>query len=177
MGRDKGSLCVEGQPLLARQLALARAVGAEEVFISGRPEVDYSQLGYPVLLDVWRGCGPLGGIERALASASHKLVLVLAVDLPYLGVNLLKRLVAACADEIGLVPVCEQRLEPLVALYPSTAHPIALSLLEEGRCAAREFAERCRRRNLIRMLRFEPVPHDFTDWNTPQDAGSVLSAR
>src|SRR6266566_3753822 len=42
MGRDKAFIKVGGQPLLARQIQLAQTVGAKEIFISGREDVDYS---------------------------------------------------------------------------------------------------------------------------------------
>jgi molybdopterin-guanine dinucleotide biosynthesis protein A len=169
MGQDKGWLRLEGQSLLGRQIALARAAGADEVFISGRAGVDYSAFAHPVLVDVWPGCGPLGGIERALATARHGLVLVLAVDMPYLEVTLLAKLLAQCTTECGVVPVCDQRLEPLVALYPKAAHSVALALLQDKRYAARSFAEACCARNLVRTLRFHPAPRDFTNWNCPED--------
>src|SRR5688572_9023694 len=84
MGRDKAWLEVEGQPLIRRQIKLAREIGATEVFISGRPDCDYSTLGCPGLTDQFSNAGPLAGIERALDTATAPLLLVLAVDLPRL---------------------------------------------------------------------------------------------
>src|SRR5580765_4688037 len=82
MGKDKGWLEVDGQPLLARALSTLRDSGINEILISGRAGIDYSSLHYPVLLDLEPGCGPLSGIERALEAARAPLLLVLAVDLP-----------------------------------------------------------------------------------------------
>ena len=77
MGRDKAFVEIGGQTLLARQLALARAAGAREVFISGRADVDYSAFDYRVLLDDFPAAGPLAGIECALAASTLPLLLVL----------------------------------------------------------------------------------------------------
>jgi molybdopterin-guanine dinucleotide biosynthesis protein A len=89
MGRDKALLEVGGQPLLVRQINLAWATRATEVFISGRAGVDYSHLNCPVLLDLFPGAGPLAGIERALAALTNPRLLVLAVDLPAMTETLL----------------------------------------------------------------------------------------
>ncbi|HEY5345385.1 MAG TPA: NTP transferase domain-containing protein, partial [Verrucomicrobiae bacterium] len=43
MGRDKAFLEIGGTTLLARQIGLARELGAAEIFISGRAETDYSK--------------------------------------------------------------------------------------------------------------------------------------
>jgi molybdopterin-guanine dinucleotide biosynthesis protein A len=177
MGRDKAWLRVEGECLLTRQLALVKASGAEEIFISGRPEVDYSAFRHPVLLDSHAGCGPLGGIERALGYARHKLVLVLAVDLPYLGAGLVETLLARCAEEVGAVPVSGDRIEPLVAFYPTAAHPIACSRLQQGRYAARDFAEECYRNGLVANFPLPSALRDFTNWNCPEDAAVDFPAR
>ena len=82
MGRDKAWVEVGGESLIARALVLVRELGLPEVFISGRAGTDYSSMRYPVLFDLEPGCGPLGGIERALQAANSPLLLVLAVDLP-----------------------------------------------------------------------------------------------
>ena len=74
MGRDKAWLPLDGQPLLARQIAVVRELDPVELFISGRNDTDYSSLGYPVLQDAFPDAGPLAGIaadtraEAALAA-------------------------------------------------------------------------------------------------------------
>ena len=64
MGRDKALLEAGGQPLLVRQINLAWATRATEVFISGRAGVDYSHFNCPVLLDKLPRAGP----PRALSA-------------------------------------------------------------------------------------------------------------
>lgn len=169
MGRDKAWIAVDGRSLLARQLELVTAAGAREVFISGRPEADYSSFGCPVLLDERRGGGPLGGIERALAAASHSMVLVIAVDLPFLEKGLVASLLGECTERAGAVPTCAGRVEPLVAFYPKACHPLARARLEQERFAAQDFAMECSRGNLVKLVPIEAFRRDFTNWNRPQD--------
>lgn len=172
MGRDKAWLEKDGVPLIVRAVATVRGAGVEEVFISGRPGMDYSVLGLPVLYDRQAGLGPLGGIERGLHESKSPLLLVLAVDLAQMTPDCLKALAGRCDDLTGAVPRLKGRLEPLAAIYPRRCHAIASSLLLQSHLAAREFAEACHRECAVT---FVPVPFAsgsatcFANWNSPSD--------
>src|SRR4029079_5558835 len=117
MGQDKAWLAVGAQPLITRALAAVRDSGIQEIFISGRAGVDYSALRCPVLFDLHPNCGPLGGIQPALARASAPMVLVLAVDLPRMTSGFLRTLAEHCGPGTGAVPKLRGELEPLAAIY------------------------------------------------------------
>ncbi len=170
MGRDKAWLEVGGRPLLARQVRLARGLGAAEVFISGRTDTDYSAFDCPVLCDRFAGAGPLAGIERALAAATLPLLLVLAVDLPEMDLGLLRRLGAGCAGNIGAIPRVNGKLEPLAAFYPKAAQPLAVALLRNEPRAVSGFADRCVQSGLARLMEL-PAGEEryFANWNSPVD--------
>ncbi len=165
MGRDKSWLEVDGQSLLSRQIACTKEVGAEEVFISGRAGGDYTEFKCRVLLDLKAGCGPLSGIERGLQAARTDLVLVLAVDLPFLDAEVIRVILGKCSRTVGLVPIVGRRMQPLVAVYPKACHEIARSMLQQGRFAVRDFARRCSGRGLVRIQRFGGPARAFTNWN------------
>ncbi len=129
MGRDKAFLEVDGRPLLARQIELVLEAGAQEVFISGRPEVNYAAFGCRLLNDRVLDAGPLGGIESALAAAPTPLVLILAVDMPHMNAELLRRLASHCSDRTGAIPRVEGNIEPLAAFYPKAAWQLVRQLL------------------------------------------------
>jgi len=170
MGCDKAWLEIEGRPLIERQLALVRAAGAVEVFISGRAAPDFAALGCRVLEDTFREAGPLAGIERGLAATTSPRLLVLAVDLPRMELGFLQRLTAACTDHCGVVSERRGGLEPLVAVYPKSAHARAVQQLEAGRNAVREFAEICEAAGELRRLPVAAAVESlFLNWNTPGD--------
>jgi molybdenum cofactor guanylyltransferase len=176
MGRDKAWIELDGRPLIARQIDCARSVGASEIFISGRASVDYSHFECPVLIDDLDDAGPLAGIERALAAAAAPLVLVLAVDMPRLTAEWLRRLVARCEPHRGVVPGISNRLEPLAAIYPRVTHPIARRLLIEQNGSPRQFAELCVRNDTVRIWPVAPADAPrFASWNLPSDIQSQLS--
>lgn len=178
MGRDKAWIEHEGSPLIVQTVATVRRAGVEDIFISGRPGVDYSELGLPVIYDRNAGLGPLAGIERGLLQSKSPLLLVLAVDLPHMTPSCLETLASQCDafTGTGTVPELNGQPEPLAAIYPRHCHALAASLLAQSRLAAREFAEVCRREHAVT---FVPIPFAaasvrcFANWNTPFD---VISA-
>ena len=170
MGQDKAWLEMGGQPLIARALSTVRNSGIQEVLISGRAGTDYSTLRCPVLFDLEPRCGPLGGIERALAAATAPLVLVLAVDLPGITSAFLRKLAAHCDPLTGAVPKLRGELEPLAAIYPKRCHSIVRDCLRRFCRAARDFAGACLREHAVRTIAVSGTDAGcFANWNRPAD--------
>jgi molybdenum cofactor guanylyltransferase len=170
MGRDKAWVEFDGQPLILRALSAVRDSGIKEVFISGRAGSDYSALGCPLLFDREPGCGPLAGIERALEVTEASLLLVLAVDLPWMTAAFFRKLAERCDPLTGVVPKLRGQLEPLAGIYPKRCQLIVRDCLRRGRRAVREFADACRRERAVRIF---VVPQAelgcFQNWNRPDD--------
>lgn len=170
MDRDKAFLEIDGRTLLARQIELARQVGAQKIFVSGRAGKDYSGFNCPVLEDKFQSAGPLAGIERALDAASTPLVLVLAVDLPNLTGDLIRKTFFHCDGNAGAIPRINGKIEPLAAFYPKAAHPLLLKLLGQKSNAVKDFAARCVASG---FASFVDLPADnaglFVNWNSATD--------
>jgi molybdenum cofactor guanylyltransferase len=172
MGRDKAWLPVDGQPLIAHQIARVRELALAEIFISGRVGTDYSSLDCPVLLDRFANAGPLAGIAAGLDAASAPLVLVLAVDLPHLTTAVLHTLLQACTARVGIVPLLNGRIEPLVAVYPKAAMSLALDMLNGQQRAARAFAAACQQAGLVTFHEMLASHWPcFANWNSRADLG------
>ncbi len=180
MGRDKAWLEVQGQSLLARQIQLARAVGAAEVFISGRADQDYAPLGCPVLTDNFPKAGPLAGIESALQIGRNPLLLVIPVDMPLLTAAALEQLKQQSGGRDGIIPRHGGRVEPLAAIYPRAAAKLAAQLLlaavtepEATPPGAGLLAARCVSEGLARYYDLpDALAKCFTSWNEPRDIAS-----
>ena len=170
MGRDKAWLEWDGQPLIARALQTAREAGIAEVLISGRADTNYRPLNCPVLIDEHPGLGPLSGIARGLQAARSPLVLILAVDLPFMSPEFLQKLQARCAPAIGAVPKLNGSLQPLAAIYPSKCLAYAQAALAQHHLSACEFAEVCMEEQAVRTLRVaQKEEANFANWNCPDD--------
>lgn len=170
MGRDKALLDVGGQPLLARQINLAWATRATEVFISGRTGVDYSHFNCPVLLDRLPGAGPLAGIERGLAALTNARLLVLAVDLPEMTETLLNAMAEASPEHLGAIPRLCGRIEPLAAFFPKTSLRLAQIALRSNNYSVTAFSQQCVHAGIAKFI--ELSSHQakcFANWNSPID--------
>jgi molybdopterin-guanine dinucleotide biosynthesis protein A len=132
MGSDKALLRLGEETLLSRALKVASAV-AEEVRIVGDAK-KFAGFGQ-VVEDVYRDRGPLGGIHAALASSTTEWNLMLAVDLPFAGPELLRYLIlrARESDATVTVPRAGDGLQPLCAVYRRKFAEVAEQSLREGK--------------------------------------------
>jgi molybdopterin-guanine dinucleotide biosynthesis protein A len=132
MGSDKAFVEFDGRTLLARVLDLARSV-TQDVRIVGSAEKFASFA--PVVEDIFRDCGPLGGIHAALRSSLSELNVMLAVDTPFVSWTLLQYLISqarATPDAIIVVPASEDRRQPLCAIYRREFADVAENALRAG---------------------------------------------
>jgi molybdopterin-guanine dinucleotide biosynthesis protein A len=148
----------------------SRETGAEEVFICGRKDTDYSAIGCRVLHDKFADAGALAGIERALDATTSSLLLVLAVDLPAMNAAFLRQLAAGCSGKHGAIPKLSGYIEPLAAFYPKSAYALVVSQLEGGSFAVKNFAAQCVQSHLARFVELEAdAARYFVNWNSPAD--------
>ena len=133
MGADKAFVTLDGRTLLARALELARSL-TPDVRIVGDPAkfVPFA----PVVEDIFRECGPLGGIHAALRASQTELNLILAVDVPFVSAALLQYLIARARNS-GNATVTVARAgggwQPLCAVYRREFADVAEEALRAGR--------------------------------------------
>lgn len=161
MRTDKALLEIDGEPLWLRQVHLLQALQPDELFITGR-----AHEGCISLVDAQPETGPLAGVVAGLRACSAPLLLVLAVDLPRMTSDYLRRLVAKGTDARGVVPTAQ----PLCAIYPRRSLAAAERCLADREYSMQCFAQRCAAERLVRLVRIaindEPL---FLNLNTPED--------
>jgi len=132
MGADKAFVEFQGRTLLARSLELACSVSADVRIVGSR---DKFALFAPVVEDVFRDCGPLGGIHAALRASQADINLILAVDMPFLSRAFLEYLIVqarSAPDAIVVVPRCDGGSQPLCAIYRREFAAAAENALRAG---------------------------------------------
>jgi molybdopterin-guanine dinucleotide biosynthesis protein A len=127
MGFPKALISAGGRPLWRRQVELLECLGPAEVMISAGADWDAGEGPWPVVRDRVPGLGPLGGIGAALGAMSSQLLLVLAVDMPFMTAAYLAGLVEEAGPN-GVVPVDDGLFQGLAAVYPKSVG----ALLEEA---------------------------------------------
>jgi molybdenum cofactor guanylyltransferase len=173
MGQDKALLRViwQGAPtsLWKRQLSILESLDPDEVLISGPRKSEYPD-SITVIPDDWTDKGPLGGIATCLSRTHSDLLLVLAVDLPFIQPVFLRTLLDRARAGCGVIPVNRDRFEPLVAVYPRLALRPALENLEKGDLVLQQFAVRLLGEKLLVTYRVEASEEfQLQNWNTPED--------
>jgi len=180
MGHDKAALLVGGEPLWQHQLATLRATQPAKLFISGKVDGPYAGKGVEVIEDEFPDCGPLGGIATALRRCQSDHLLVLAVDMPAMTPDFLRKLLAESERlGTGIVPsvAADGRrragFEPLAAVYPRAALGIADECLRIGEWKLEGFVRTLEAQGLAIIRPVDAGASGlFMNWNTPDDISS-----
>jgi molybdopterin-guanine dinucleotide biosynthesis protein A len=176
MGTDKAFVDYAGRTLLARALDLSRSV-AFDVRIVGSKE-KFAAFA-PVVEDVIRDCGPLGGIHAALRASSTELNVMLAVDVPFVSWAFLQYLVtqARGAPEAAVVvPRMDGGWQPLCAVYRREFASVAERALLAGRNRIDRLFDDARTR-VIEQRELEGAGFSsaiFRNLNTPEELEAEL---
>ncbi|MCZ7574815.1 MAG: NTP transferase domain-containing protein [Ardenticatenaceae bacterium] len=179
MGYDKSLLEIEGQPLIERVLERLVQVSDDLLVVTNEPDK------YAWLADRVRfvpdatgpGKGPLAGIAGALAAARAPAVLVVATDMPFLQVPLLRHLANLAASADVVVPLIEPgRPETLHAVYGRACLAPIERQLATGRYKITAFFPEVRVHEVgvDELRRFDPKLRSFVNANTPEEWTAVL---
>ncbi len=170
MGRDKAWLPhpQTGTPLLTRQLDLVAKLAPRQRLVSARA----GQSLPPLPNDVPRinddgTAGPLGGIVASLAAAPTSHLLVIAVDLPQLDLDTLRRLLTHCDATHGAIATTTTGTEPLIAIYPRICLPALELALSQQQLGLKRLLRDPNIAAYFRFTLFDPCPTAFQNWNEP----------
>lgn len=170
MGRDKATLLLAGQPLWVRQLNLLRKLKPATIWVSARVRPEWSPPDVEVVLDPPPSRGPLSGVAAALARMQTSHLLVLALDLPSMTSEHLGKLVDLALPGQGLVSRNEGYWEPLAAIYPKEAAPVAQAALGGSDVSLQSFVRQLLALDLVREHILSPEELGrYHNLNRPQD--------
>lgn len=169
MGRDKALFPWRGSTVVEHLSVMVASVAGSSTLV-GHPE-RYLHLGLAALADLRPGCGPLSGIETALASTAAEWNLVVSCDIPQVTGDLLGALFdrAECAGKaVTLIRDGDHLLQPLCAVYNRRCLAAVRAALD---------------RNDLRLARvindlhaeYFDVAAPFPNVNTPEDWSTALS--
>ena len=177
MGRDKALLPLSEKPLIQHAVAKLRRICTDVAVLSNNQELAAYA---PLVPDLHPNCGPIGGIEAALAHSSRDWNLILPVDLPFLPATFVHRWASACYTsprvKLAIFSIGE-RPQPTLLMIHSDLSPHIARAIENGHhqlfqaleTAAREIAGQ----QVTPVLQIQPAsPAEavwFTNLNTPGD--------
>lgn len=179
-GAPKGLQVVEGRRIIDRCADALRDTTDDLLLVANHPDANTWLPGVRTVTDVRRGEGALGGLHAALSHAESVPVLVLAWDMPYPSVELLRALRAAGARGYeAVVPESEtsgRGVEPLCAWYAPTCLAAIERRLDAGdRMVVSFLADvRVHRLSAAEVSPFGDPARIFLNVNTPNDLPSPL---
>lgn len=119
MGADKANLRFGGETFLSLAArTLAETCGKVKIVLN---ENQLAPDGCETVRDEFKSRGALGGIHAALVNCAGKWAIILAVDLPLVGVEAIENLQRVALDSDGFSAIVPRqqdgRLQPLCAAY------------------------------------------------------------
>lgn len=181
MGRDKATLVrnspdkyVPESPVswVERQLEVLADAGISDRMVSWhiRRPVPNLPKGVMLVRDQREDCGPISGLEAALGSISHSVLLAMAVDMQRVTHDLIRCLLMTTTQECGVVPVVHGQMEPLLVTYPRVAQTTISRQLQAGKYSLQHCLELGLEMGWSKTWQVpDKWTHQFENWNTPSD--------
>ena len=149
---------------------------ADDIIVAGDPSEALTDR-VTVVGDVDVGVGPLAGSVAGLTAIRYDHAIVVACDLPFLNVELLRRLVSLPRDYALLVPGrSDGTMEMLLAIYSRSVVATLQRYLDHGQRRLAELPDRLEGEgHIVRILderwlrRHDPSLRSFFNLNTPDD--------
>jgi molybdopterin-guanine dinucleotide biosynthesis protein A len=142
LGRNKVVEKIGNQSLLERVISSLSTLNQEMIVViakeSSLPQLTNNPK-IKIVRDIYPGKGSLGGIYTGLVYSKSYYNLVVACDMPFLNLNLLKYMISVTEDADVVIPkVVNDILEPLHAVYSKNCVGKIELLLEQNRLSILE---------------------------------------
>ncbi len=119
MGIDKGLILFRNQPMILHTIHKLKDLFENIIINSNNPQ--YLSFNHPVIPDIVKDAGPLGGLYSCLSVSKTKYNIIFPCDMPLIESNLIKILIKNKDKAPIVMPQHgDGKLEPLVAIYQTS---------------------------------------------------------
>ncbi len=179
LGSSKALQIIGGKSLIERVVERVKLVSAQTLIVTS-PEQPAPPVagGVEVLVDIYPGKGPLGGIYTGLLASPSSHSIVVACDMPFLNVELLGYMIELSGGFDAVVPRSGGgRLEPLHAVYSKSCLDSMKTQLEHNQLSIARFLDTVRVRYVERSecQRLDPQLLTFFNINYQSDLDRALA--
>ena len=170
MGADKAEISLDGMTFLEIQVRKLQLLGAADIIISGKAS---NLPGTRSVMDIYPGCGPLGGLYSCFLSSSQTCALVLSVDVPLISSSTLEELLETHFrdDYDATILIRNGRIEPLIAVYNTDTAGLLAELIENKKLAVRAYIDRLH----YRLYSHNGSPDELLNCNFPEDLAALTA--
>ena len=169
-GSNKALASVKGVRLIERTVRVMKAVFHDVLLVTNTP-AEYAFLDLPMVQDLIKGLGPIGGIYTGLETISEKAGFFVACDMPFLSEGLIRRMAKVRESFDAVVPRMGWMLEPLHALYTKNCLPVIKASIDARQYQIAKCFHNLRVRYVEReeLLAFDPELMSLFNINEPKD--------
>jgi molybdopterin-guanine dinucleotide biosynthesis protein A len=170
LGADKSFINLNGQSLIEHIVAKLTRLSDDVIIVTNSPD-EYDHLEARLVGDIYPGKGALGGIYSGLRAAANAYSLVVACDMPFLDLNLLRYMIILAREHDVVIPRIGGLTEPLHAIYSKNCLEPIDRLLARGGLKIIDFFSEVRVRYVEEgeVDIFDPQHLSFFNVNTPND--------
>jgi len=186
LGREKLAEVIAGKSLIERAISRLSALSQEILIVISQKQArsSLSSYTYPeakTVVDLYPETGSLIGIYTGLVHSSNFLNLVVACDMPFLNLELLRYMVKVAPGFDVVVPGIGDKMEPLHAVYSKNCIKPMEDLIKQGNLKVTGFFDSVKVRYVgeEELDRFDPEHLSFFNINTETDLkrARMLAAR
>ena len=169
-GKNKAFAEIRGTPLVEKVIEVMESVFDRVILITNTPH-EYAHLKLPMVEDLIKGIGPLGGIYTGLNAISEEAGFFVACDMPFLNAALVRHMVELQGGFDAVVPRVDWMIEPLHALYTRGSLTALKEQIDAHDYQIVRFFDRIRVRYLDEheLRAFDPKFRSFLNVNRPED--------
>jgi molybdopterin-guanine dinucleotide biosynthesis protein A len=174
-GSNKALAEVHGTKLIERVVQTLEPLFERLLLVTNTPH-EYSYLELPMVEDIIKGLGPIGGIHTGLETISDEAGFFVACDMPYLNENLLHYMVTLKEDFDAVIPRVGRMVEPLHALYTKQCLPAIRESIDSRVYQAMRFFHKIRVRYVDEeeLRSIDPQLRFLFNINKPEDLRGLI---
>ena len=177
-GRNKALVEMDGIRLIERVIGVVEPIFEHLLIITNTPQ-DYAYLKLPMVEDLIKGLGPLGGIFTGLQTISDEAGFFVACDMPFVNAELIHHMADVMEDFDAVVPKVDWKIETLHAIYTKSCIPAIKELIDNRDYQIFNFFQKVRVRylNENEIRGFDPELRSFFIINRPEELLNATNSR
>lgn len=175
-GKNKAFLEIGGIRLIDRITEDMKNIFKRVILVTNEKK-GYEYLGIPLVEDLIKGLGPIGGIYTGLMSISCQAGFFVACDMPFINKHLVRYMVDIQDNHAAVVPSVANDIEPLHAIYAQSCLGPIRNLIDSKRYQVRLFYDQVPVRYVKEgeIRRFGSSSRAFLNINTPDEFAKIQS--
>ena len=179
LGSSKALEIIGGKSLVERVVERVKLVSNQTLIVTSPGQLALPVAGEAeVLVDLYPGKGPLGGIYTGLLASPSSRCVVVACDMPFLNIELLRYMIKLSPGFDAVVPrLGEGRVEPLHAIYSRSCLGIMKTEIEHNHLQISHSLTMLRVRYIERAecQKFDPQLLSFFNINNQSDLDRAIT--